>query len=531
MDDDRLGEVVGEGRYRLDAVLGGGGMGVVYKARDLRDGGDVALKMLHPEFARDERCLARFRREAELSSAMAHPHVVRVLGFVAGDGEAPFLVMELLDGESLDARIERDGALDPAFAVRVGREVAAALENAHSIGVIHRDLKPANIVLVDMNGRASAKVVDFGLARLMEGRGYQKLTGTGQIVGTPAYMAPEQFRSGSMDERTDIYALGTLLYEALAGVAPFDGPNMVPRILAGECPRVDDRAPNVSPHLAEIVARAMAPDPSDRYGSTHELATDLGRISSEPLPTLLDWQPALPLETLREQATRSFDDADASVMPAAPVTPSQVSARPRYGIFALVGLAAGIAGATAVAAALLLAHPEPSPPSSQTGTVPAVVPVPIADPVTDARDAAPDGSATRDAGASAVPRRPRPVQHSTGAMTGAAAPPTPARVRVFITGIEGDPAVVEAGIRSVFARRRAEIEQCLAEVSLPPRPFEARVDLTVGPNGRSPGFSGDFPGGSDACLNQLWAERYEVRPTATSYSNVEISFRIEDAEL
>ncbi|MBI2898019.1 MAG: protein kinase [Deltaproteobacteria bacterium] len=259
------------GDYKVDGVLGSGGMGVVYRAT-IRDGqGNVALKVLGGE-ACNERARRRFAREAKAVMALGHPNVVKVLGF----GETPegglYLAMELLEGEDLDTRLER-GTLDPEEAVRIGRAAAAGLGAAHAAGIVHRDVKPANLFLCSDGG---IKVLDFGLAISISDAPEMRLTATEVVVGTPAYMAVEQAR-GKRDEdiRTDVWGLGATLYDAVAGHPPFDAESAMAQLVRVVTDDPDPLPPEVPAWLAAVISRALQKDRAARWQSMAELGEAL----------------------------------------------------------------------------------------------------------------------------------------------------------------------------------------------------------------------------------------------------------------
>jgi len=267
--------------YRVLEKLGGGGMGVVYKAEDTRLGGAVALKFLPTEFARDPQAVERFQREARAVSALNHPHICTLYDIGEHEGQ-PFLAMELLEGQTLKHRLE-GRSLKAEEIIKLGAQVAEALEAAHAKGIIHRDLKPANI-FVTTHGQA--KLLDFGVAKLMHPLGEaataETLTETGSAPGTLPYMAPEQLRGEAVDARTDLYALGCVLYEMTTGQRPCPethGPRLIDAILH-EPPIPPSRLnPKVGPGLEGIILKALDKDPERRYQAARELRVDLERLT------------------------------------------------------------------------------------------------------------------------------------------------------------------------------------------------------------------------------------------------------------
>ena len=258
MAELETGAVVAK-HYVIVSLLGQGGMGAVYRARDQRDDSLRAVKVLR-EVRGD--LAARFLREARIASALSHPNIAKVKEVLELDDGTPAMVMELLQGESLGARIARSGKLDAAFIGRVFLSVVAGLKAAHERGVVHRDLKPDNIFLCE---DGTVKVLDFGIARVTFDAAdpaitAEALTDTGQILGTPQYMAPEQiFGEKDVDARADVWALGVILYQALAGARPFDGtnPGQVFKAIALDPPTpLDERVPNAPRALVDLARRS-----------------------------------------------------------------------------------------------------------------------------------------------------------------------------------------------------------------------------------------------------------------------------------
>jgi serine/threonine-protein kinase len=281
-EDPLLGKTL-NGTYVVESVLGEGGMGRVYKAHHTRmRKKHFAIKVLRPEFTRNNEVLARFRREAEAAACISHPNVVGVYDADAtGDGFA-FLVCEYLEGVDLAGQIERSKRVDIPMAAHIGVQICRALEAAHARGVVHRDLKPHNVFLMAessgaISPRPTVKVLDFGLSRFMDSSDTQ-LTRTGVIMGTPAYMAPEQAKALEADHRADIYGVGCILYVALTGRPPFEAEHVQGIVLAvmTEEPRPPRSLnPAIPENLELVIQRAMAKEPEDRYQSMAELRAAL----------------------------------------------------------------------------------------------------------------------------------------------------------------------------------------------------------------------------------------------------------------
>ena len=266
------------GRYTISRELGRGGMASVWLARDLRHDRDVAIKVIHPEIA-VAMGVDRFVREIRLTAHLQHPHIVPVLDsgtFIAtGGATLPWFAMTYLPGESLRARLEREGQLPVEDAVRITREAAEALAAAHREGVVHRDIKPENLLVAD--GRTW--VADFGIAKALIETGGEQLTSTGFVVGTPAYMSPEQAAGDRIDARSDQYSLASVLYEMLTGEPPFTGAS-VQMIIArqmSEAPRaIRPVRPSVPPPVESAVMRALERLPADRFPTIGAFAAALG---------------------------------------------------------------------------------------------------------------------------------------------------------------------------------------------------------------------------------------------------------------
>src|SRR5690349_22582845 len=322
-------------RYRLERELGQGGMAVVYLAEDLRHGRRVAIKVLHPELSAvlgGERFLA----EIKVTANLQHPHILGLIDSGEADGLL-YYVMPYVSGESLRARLARERQLPVEEALRLAREVASALDYAHRQGVVHRDIKPENTLLQD----GSALVADFGIALAVHQAGGSRMTQTGMSLGTPAYMSPEQaMGEREIGPRSDVYALGAMTYEMLAGEPPFTGPNsqaIVAKVLTEQPPALRAKRPTVSPGVEVAILTALQKLPADRWGSAREF----GEALTGSGPSRSGAAPTVPMGAARPPA----------------------AARPGWLVWvgwALAAIAAGVA-------AWALSRPRPELPPSRLG--------------------------------------------------------------------------------------------------------------------------------------------------------------------
>jgi serine/threonine-protein kinase len=263
------------GAYTIQAMLGSGGTGYVYAAFDRRQNRTVAIKILRPEFVDDPELLQRFRQEADSLARLTHPNITEFYALehaVLAGRQSLFIVMELIDGITLEEVIAHVGRLGPKASLAIMAQAIAGLSYAHGLGTIHRDIKPSNLML---NEAGVLKIMDFGIARV---EGSDRLTRQGMIVGTLAYIAPEQIKGDAGDARSDIYSLGCVLYKLLAGVQPFRGTNDYELIRAHieQAPQpLNDLAPDLAPQIGQAVMRALAKDPAERFQSLDEFAEQL----------------------------------------------------------------------------------------------------------------------------------------------------------------------------------------------------------------------------------------------------------------
>ncbi|MBK8168730.1 MAG: serine/threonine protein kinase [Sandaracinaceae bacterium] len=276
------------GRFRIDGELGRGAMGVVYSGVQVSLARAVAIKVLRRELSSDASMVARFRAEAEQASRLAHPNIVEILDFGHEPDGLLWIAMERLEGESLGTRLARVKSMSEADTCRIAIEVLAALGAAHEHRVVHRDLKPDNIFLARMPGGGErAKLVDFGIAKLQDAEALGKLTATGAVVGTPYYMSPEQARGTNVDGRTDIYALGAMMFEMLSGRPPLVAEtytSLLVAILTDEPPPIASLRPTIDGHVANAVHRALKKNRDERFVSAQQMSDvlkSIGGLSSQ----------------------------------------------------------------------------------------------------------------------------------------------------------------------------------------------------------------------------------------------------------
>ena len=340
-------------KYRLDQLLEVGGMGAVYVGTHTKLQKQVAIKVLRRELAQIPDMIERFQREAIAASRIGHENIVNVSDLGTGRDGSPFLVMEYLNGHTLGARIRHGGAMSIPTACSIAREILSAVSAAHKAGIIHRDLKPENVFIVRGTRGESIKILDFGISRVMELQAdgaEQRLTYTGQVMGTPYYMAPEQAAGRSdLGAPVDVYATGVILYEMLSGVVPFEAGNyntIIYKVLAGLYEPLSTKLSGVPPDLEAIVNHAMALQPEQRFATADEFAAAL-----EPYSYGASFGPS---QTPMPGPAMVFPGMVPSATPLpqsqAPTTPKGEPAAPRrrWLLFTLLGLVLAGAGATAI---------------------------------------------------------------------------------------------------------------------------------------------------------------------------------------
>jgi serine/threonine protein kinase len=376
--------------YQVEELLGRGGMGVVYRAVDQRPGTrgrKVALKILAPELSADDRFRQRFERESQIAASIDHPNIVPV--YEAGDVDGLlYIAMRYVEGEDLRALVRREGPLPPERALALVGQVAAALDAAHARGLVHRDVKPGNILLVggDRESPSHVYLTDFGLTKRADS--HSGLTMTGQFVGTIEYVAPEQIEGKDVDARTDVYALGCVLFETLAGSPPFQTEQdaaMLWAHLTQPPPRISERRPGLPLALDDVLTRAMAKSREERFGTCRELvAAARGAFAAGPAPpppplpppppapepVTAPGAPPPPVSTPPAYAPPTGQPVWPPAGPPPPGPPSR-----RSPVF-LVSIILGVVVAAAVGVAIAVATggdgpeppPSPSPPPSPTPT-------------------------------------------------------------------------------------------------------------------------------------------------------------------
>lgn len=273
---DLIGKVI-EGRYEILSFIGEGGVGTVYKAKHLLLNKTIAIKFLIPSLVRDKRALQRFKTEAEITCSLSHQNIVTVREYGFSDG-CPFLVMDYMEGKSLKDVISENEELTEKQIIEWILQVLDALEYAHSLGVIHRDIKPANIVFEELNDNLTAKILDFGIAKIIETEVELQsgVTRTGELFGTPTYMSPEQCSGKEVDTRSDIYSIGCVLFELIAKTPPFQGKSALEIFMK----HINDPIPDVestqfSSDLKTVIKKCLLKNPDDRYPSVGFLKQDL----------------------------------------------------------------------------------------------------------------------------------------------------------------------------------------------------------------------------------------------------------------
>lgn len=323
--DEHIGKTIAN-KYRVEQMIGEGGMGKVYKAMQVALDKPVVLKVLRQALLSDERTVARFQREAKAASRLNHPNSISVIDFGQADDGAMYIAMEYVQGKDLHHILSREWPLPEARVIRVMSQVLSALADAHSAGVIHRDLKPENIMVEQRRGEPDfVKVLDFGIAKIVDGTGDDgpALTRAGFVCGTPEYMSPEQARGAQLDHRSDLYAVGVILYQLTAGLLPFDSDSAVgfaTKHLTEVPPPPTRRRPDakISPGMERLIMKALSKSADDRPQTAEQFRAELLALEKErraavPLPRRASSNSAANLERISHRKLTPIDQQETRV--------------------------------------------------------------------------------------------------------------------------------------------------------------------------------------------------------------------------
>jgi eukaryotic-like serine/threonine-protein kinase len=381
--DDLVGTTVG-GTYRIEAFLGAGGMGAVFKATHVHMQKTVALKLLHAEMAAIPEALARFEREAVAAARITHVNIAKALDFGKLPDGSFYLVMEFVPGELLRDALA-SGAMAPERVVRIGAQIASALGAAHAAGIVHRDLKPENVILTSRPaGEDHVKVLDLGIARVSPAEGDTALTRAGAVLGTPQYMAPEQAMGGSVDHRADLYSLGVVLYEMAAGTPPFSDDDGAIATIGRHLTQMPPPLPTAVPEtltelILELLQKRAADRPQSAEAVVERLQLAVANHNAELLAPLVATAPNTEVEPLSSRRWRS------KVVPAALVVGVTLVALTTLGMAHRRG--DGVATSPSIASAARISPPAASIPARQGHDAASVAPASAPEPttVTEAR--------------------------------------------------------------------------------------------------------------------------------------------------
>ncbi|OJY27828.1 MAG: hypothetical protein BGO98_41990 [Myxococcales bacterium 68-20] len=419
------------GKYRIDRIVGAGGMCLVYEAEHVHLRQAVALKILKPELARDPTAVARFAQEAQAAAKLRSPNVARVYDVDRLPDGQPYITMELLVGHDLGTELQRRYALPVDLAVDYVRQAASGISEAHALGIVHRDLKPENLFLTElgaMTERRLVKILDFGIAKNIQ-EGARKLTAPDAVFGTVDYMSPEQIRSASsVDHRTDIWALGVILFELLTGRTPFSGDarSIIAQIVSDPVVPPSRWVPTLPASLVSVVMRSLAKDPAARFQSAEELRRALAPFSEtiEPITEVLARLPPASVPRRNLGASRPSMDG----LREARTNLSFESSSPRKRAWAKQAFALPLFAALGAAAGLAVWKRDeilrlPRAQASVAATSPVYEPAPVAT-TTAIATMAPVATTTAIATVAPVPTAP-PASTTFPAVLGVSAPPEP----------------------------------------------------------------------------------------------------------
>ena len=361
--DDIVGSVL-EGRYRVIRLLGEGGMGAVYAGEHLKLGRPVAIKVLHPQFAKNPQVVARFHQEAQAASSIGHPNIIEVVDLGERDDGSTFMVLEFLEGQDWSEELEARGPAPLSRVASILMQTCDALEAAHAQGIVHRDLKPENLFLIERHGRDDfVKVLDFGISKVLPtGEEHRALTQTNMMLGTAYYMSPEQTKAAKhVDHRSDIWTLGVIFFRALTGQYPFDDealPMLFVKICADPAPKLLDYRKDLPPAAESVFQRLVQKDPKKRYQSVAQLRSALAEFVDHDAAPELDAE----VESTKDRGT-SLDAVDTEPVASAGTVAAPRSPALPIALTLLVLL--GLGGA-----AYAITQPEEPPPPVATEAAP-----------------------------------------------------------------------------------------------------------------------------------------------------------------
>lgn len=446
------GQVI-DGKYRIVRLIGEGGMGAVFEGENVRISRRVAIKVLHPNATTNPETVRRFEREAQAAGRIGSDHILEILDLGALPDESRYMVMEFLAGETLSSRIRKHGRLTPAQVVPLIRQMLVGLAAAHEAGIVHRDLKPDNVfVLTERSGiRDYVKIIDFGISKFNVVGGDMSMTRTGAVMGTPFYMSPEQAKGNPVDHRSDLYAVGVILYEAVTGEVPFLASTfneLLFKIVLSDPKPLQEASPGIDPAYVAVVSRAMAREPSQRFGSAREMIEALDALGLGGKTQVLEPGAAMAPVPAPVRVANTPDPALGVPGPATLGTfsTSQTGARKSGAPVAL--LAGGLtllvmAGGAFAAYKALSGGGEPpaaasaeAPASGAAVAAPAPAPPPPAPPAEPEVTADPPATAEPVASAAPPPSAPAPKPAAKSATTAprATSRPRPASARPTATG-------------------------------------------------------------------------------------------------
>jgi tRNA A-37 threonylcarbamoyl transferase component Bud32 len=435
-------EQVVNGKFRIEALLGQGGMGKVYRAKHLTLDRPVVLKMLHPDFSTDPQVVQRFQREARAASRLNHPNSIAVLDFGAAEDGTLFMAMEYLAGRDLARIIADEFPLGEARIVRIGAQILSALAEAHAQGIVHRDLKPENVMVEPRRGEADfVKVLDFGIAKITApGANEPKLTAAGLVCGTPEYMSPEQARGADIDSRSDLYSMGVILYQLATGELPFQSDTPVGYLtkhLAEQPIPARERWSDVSGALDAVIARAMAKDVAQRFQGAEEMREAL--LAVDPAALAQPAAAARAAPSVATAAPRAGTQAP-TPRPATKAAAAAPAARSRKVFWIFVG--AMVVAAAGGGAVTFLARQNAA---GRKGAPDLVAPSQQPAPAQQVAAATPPAPAAPSAPAAAAPApTATAIPAPTAIPTPAAPPPEPPPVKVVTATPQKRPAAVAA---------------------------------------------------------------------------------------